>query len=223
MFRFVEGKLGGPQLTEQLATQIADSDYEAILRSWLLLDNHDTPRLKTLYPNQKQQRMLQVLQMTLPGSPLVYYGVELGMEGSFDPENRAPMRWDLNTQENQDLSWLKELISLRKNLPALRIGDFVPLTTHSAMAFMRLTDKIADSVLVVVNNKPEAVQETLMLRDPRIMNGDQFRDQLSGELYPSKSGVITLDIPAHSVLILMPDRWLERSKETGHSPYKHIQ
>ena len=222
MFRFVEGKLGGPQLTQQLSVQFADADYEAILRSWLLLDNHDTPRLRTLYPEQHQQRLLQIMQMTLPGAPLVYYGVELGMEGSFDPENRAPMRWDLDTDSNSELQWFKSLVELRASNPALKIGDFIPLTSASAMAFMRTTDRIADSVLVILNNQADAVLETLMLRDPRIMNGDQFRDLLTGQTYASKSGVITIEVPAMSALILKPDRWLERSKETGHSPYKHI-
>jgi glycosidase len=222
MFRFVENKLAGPVFTEQLATQFADADYEALLRSWLLIDNHDTPRLKTLYPEQKQQRLLQIMQMTLPGAPLVYYGVELGMVGGFDPENRAPMRWDLNTEQNEQLRWFKSLVDLRTKLPALKFGDFIPLSTAHAMAFMRTTDKVADSVVVVFNNQEVAVQETLMLRDPRIMNGDQFIDQLSGQVFPSKSGVMTIKIPAQSALILKPDRWLQRSKETGHSPYKHI-
>ena len=222
MFRFVENKLGGPQFTDQLATQIRDADYEAILRSWLLIDNHDTPRLKTLYPDIQQQRMLQILQMTLPGSPLLYYGVELGMEGGEDPENRAPMRWDLNTNNNPEMAWLKKLIKLREENRALKLGDFLPLTTQSALAFMRVTDRIEDTIAVVVNSSDKAIVETLMLRDPRIMNGDQFRDLLSDDVFPSRSGVMTLEIPAQTAMIIKPDRWLERSKETGHSPYKHI-
>jgi cyclomaltodextrinase len=47
--------------------------------------------------------MVQVLQFTLPGAPNIYYGAEVGMTGGGDPENRAPMRWDLMRDDNADL------------------------------------------------------------------------------------------------------------------------
>jgi cyclomaltodextrinase len=66
-----------------------------MLKSWIYLDNHDTPRLATTCPMRAQRRLAQVLQFTLPGSPNLYYGSEVGMTGGDDPEMRAPMRWDL--------------------------------------------------------------------------------------------------------------------------------
>ena len=62
------------------------------------------------------------MQFTLPGSPNLYYGTELGMDGANDPENRAPMRWDLNTPKNDTLKWVKTLIDLHHQEKALKVG-----------------------------------------------------------------------------------------------------
>jgi len=72
---------------------INDYGIEASLRSWLVLDNHDTPRLRRMLPDKSTRRLAQVLQFTLPGAPVIYYGTEIGMDGGGDPENRGPMRW----------------------------------------------------------------------------------------------------------------------------------
>jgi len=61
-----------------------------MLKSWIILDNHDTPRLKNLVKDGAKQRLAQALQFSIPGSPCLYYGVEVGMEGGDDPANRGP-------------------------------------------------------------------------------------------------------------------------------------
>ena len=63
----VEGKVSGAQVGRMIERMIADTGLEPILKSWIILDNHDLPRLKTALPEQWQQRMAQVLQFTLPG------------------------------------------------------------------------------------------------------------------------------------------------------------
>lgn len=59
---------------------------------------------------------------TLPGSPSIYYGTEIGLPGGHDPDCRRCMPWDrLDEPENrQRIQQLKELIRLRRTLPELR-------------------------------------------------------------------------------------------------------
>lgn len=79
---------------------------------FICLGNHDQPRIVSKYGHD-QAKALAVLQFTLPGVPVVYYGEELGMKdyhmpdaakrdnfddefsgmGGRDPE-RTPMRWN---------------------------------------------------------------------------------------------------------------------------------
>ena len=40
-----------------------------------------------------------VMQMTLPGVPLIYYGDEAGLIGGKDPENRKPYPWNKDNKE----------------------------------------------------------------------------------------------------------------------------
>ncbi len=64
------------------------------------VSNHDQTRPGTLlsFPRRDEQRLklLAGLLLTLPGTPFLYYGDEIGLPdgpGSADVEKRAPMRW----------------------------------------------------------------------------------------------------------------------------------
>ena len=222
LFAYVEGRVSGPQFATDMDDMIADCGLDPILRSWILLDNHDTPRFRTLYPDERDRAFLQSLQFTLPGSPLVYYGVEAGMEGGEDPGSRGPMQWQDATPANPEFARLAGLAALRKSSPALRVGDYVPLATRSAFAYLRVTDKSEDTVLVVANAGEAPVHESLLIRDPFLMNGDTYRDVRTGAAFNSQSGVLELDVPGKTVLILKPERWPGMKERTGHTPYKRI-
>ena len=60
--------------------------------------------------------------MTMTGTPLIYYGTELGMTGTNEPTNRACMPWD--RIENGDFARyredVKQLIALRRGHPACK-------------------------------------------------------------------------------------------------------
>jgi alpha-amylase len=62
------------------------------------LTNHDQPRLATqLAGDPARLRLAAALLLTLPGSPVLYQGEELGQEngpGQEDEEKRLPISWD---------------------------------------------------------------------------------------------------------------------------------
>ena len=91
-----------------------------------LLDSHDTERLMNRFHDlDKFYQQLAVL-FTLPGSPCIYYGTEIAMEGGFDPDCRRCMPWDqIGTEENQErIGQMKELIRLRKKEETFRSLHF---------------------------------------------------------------------------------------------------
>lgn len=57
-------------------------------RAFYCFSNHDESRLATRF-GEKQARMLSVLQLALPGTPVIYYGQELGMHDSPIPSDRV--------------------------------------------------------------------------------------------------------------------------------------
>ncbi len=218
VIEMLKGRISGGVVGRTLANTVSDAGIENVLRSWLLIDNHDTPRAKNLIPDPEQARVAMALLFSLPGSPVIYYGTELGMEGEGDPENRAPMRWDLVNENNPHLKWVRQLAKLRKYHPALRYGDFHALETEQLLAFVRMTHRLRETVLVVVNPTSKPVTETFGTRIGRMMSWGTLKDLLGGTKVLTKTGLITLEVPPLSVMLLAP----ETAPNEGYSPYDRI-
>ena len=165
----------------------------------------DAQRIASSLPAPAQRRLAQVLQFTLPGSPNIYYGSELGMTGGGDPEMRAPMRWDLARDDNATLAWTRRLIGLRKQHRALRVGNFRLLGADKLLAFERYTDRIRDAVLVLANPTRQAVTETVLIPDSKFMNMGKLLNLLdpSAPPVPITSALIMVtlaaDLPGYSL------------------------
>lgn len=82
-----------------------------------LLDSHDTERLMNRLKNLNVFYQQLAVLFTMPGSPCIYYGTEIAMEGGHDPDCRRCMPWDeMDSEENRKrLKEMKKLISLRKS------------------------------------------------------------------------------------------------------------
>jgi glycosidase len=70
--------------------------YPAGVLDGTFLTNHDTPRVATeLGSDPARLRSAAALLLTLPGSPFLYYGEEIGLAGGKpDPNIRTPMPWN---------------------------------------------------------------------------------------------------------------------------------
>ncbi len=124
-----------------------------------LAGSHDTNRVRfVLSHGQKPgggdlsadetdayQKLLALLQFTLPGAPTVYYGDEVGVEspgrlygGKYedDPYNRVPFPWDDTPGYYSARSGIREHYRLlgqaRAAHPALRVGSFDTLLADDA-------------------------------------------------------------------------------------------
>lgn len=87
-----------------------------------LLDSHDTERLMNRFHNLDIFYQQLAILFTMPGSPCIYYGTEIAMEGGFDPDCRRCMPWDeINSGENQTrIRDMQTLIQMRKQEDACR-------------------------------------------------------------------------------------------------------
>ena len=92
-----------------------------------LLDSHDTNRLldKAQHNIDVFYQQLAVL-FTMPGSPCIYYGTEVAMDGSFDPDCRRCMPWDeIDAGKRADeLTEMKNLIAMRHRLQSCKSRNF---------------------------------------------------------------------------------------------------
>ena len=87
-----------------------------------LLDSHDTERLMSRFHDLDLFYQQLAVLFTLPGSPCIYYGTEIAMEGGFDPDCRRCMPWDeINSDENvKRIGQMRQLINLRRTEAACR-------------------------------------------------------------------------------------------------------
>lgn len=87
-----------------------------------LLDSHDTERLMNRFHDLDLFYQQLAVLFTLPGSPCIYYGTEIAMEGGFDPDCRRCMPWEkIGTEENKErIAQIKTLIKIRRREEACR-------------------------------------------------------------------------------------------------------
>lgn len=97
---FFKHAISAQALVEHLTDQMMlyrDSTNQAMLNT---LDSHDTARIKTV-AGGNEDLALQAMSFifTQTGSPCIYYGDEMGMEGGNDPDCRKPMDWSQKGKE----------------------------------------------------------------------------------------------------------------------------
>ena len=108
---------------------------------------------------KQKLRLATALQMSLPGSPTIYYGDEVGVTGGDDPYNRMPYPWaDLGGQPDMALrDDFKALLKLRRDKTVLRRGELsAPLiSTSNSLVLTRHFDK---EYVVMAFNNSEKIQ-----------------------------------------------------------------
>ena len=187
------------------------------------LGNHDSPRVINRYGDgvhdEELARLNLALVLTLPGTPFLYYGEEIGMRDLFinDPtvlrdtmatwyfnhliqdlhisetqavriagamsrdKNRTPMQW-LNTenagfclpnihpwlpvnsnyrlginvseQENQSnslLTFYRKILNIRKQSPALKQGDYLPLNETDPDTLIYVRSSLPQKMIIILN------------------------------------------------------------------------
>ncbi len=88
-----------------------------------LFDSHDTDRIMNrVNGNIDALYQQMIILFTMAGSPCIYYGTEVGLEGGHDPDCRRCMPWEeiAEGKYNDRISFFSTLINLRKNTPAFK-------------------------------------------------------------------------------------------------------
>ncbi len=154
----------------------------------------DPPKVKHESSYKKLKLYLSYL-LTIPGTPVIDYGDEIGMTGAADPDNRRMMRFgnQLSNWEKETLVGVRKIISLRKNNPALRYGDFEPLDADTS-CFVYLRSDMNQRILVALNKSGS--EKTITIRLPSIYNLHEANDLLYGNTIKFNRDLFTFTIPA---------------------------
>jgi glycosidase len=161
-----------------------------------LLDSHDTARiLWSLTPGQNnredkefnaanlavgkaKEKIAALVQMTVPGTPSIYYGDEVGLTGASDPDDRRAFPWKLNpdgsyVQDPKDilyfaaagdhklLDWYRVLALIRKTNPVFSQGALTFLLTDDTNKTLAYAMRKNDSLGIVVINRNETAARSI--------------------------------------------------------------
>lgn len=142
------------QIDHNLSLYKPDTTYAQLN----LLDSHDTPRFLSCAGSDKNALKLAWLFLfSYPGAPCIYYGDEIGIDGHHDPYCRKSFPWDEDRWDKNLLGYVKEVIELRKDNPALRRGDFKRLwSADGTYAFSR---SLEGETFVIALNASESPQQ----------------------------------------------------------------
>jgi alpha-glucosidase len=135
------------------------------VHSFNLVGSHDVPRIRTLVGPDAVEAAAGLL-FTFPSMPMLTYGDEIGMEGTFGEDGRRPMPWDEKDWDAKTLEVYRGLIAARQRSVALRRGGLRWVHADGdAMVYLRET---LDEVALV--HVARAAHEPVVL-DPRHLAG----------------------------------------------------
>ena len=139
----------GPAIVATMRDFAASVAWKVAVRQWNLLASHDTPRFRTVTGDDAITRLGVALQLTYPGTPMIFAGDEIGLTGTDGEHSRTPFPWDRPGQWNTEtLAAYRDLLALRTKHRSLRRGGLRwVLITDDAIGFLRET---ADERLLVV-------------------------------------------------------------------------
>ncbi len=207
---------------ESMREDYADATYYTFQN---ILDSHDTKRLLwSLTPGgqnradkefnvanvalgKARQGIAAVVQMTVPGTPTIYYGDEVGVTGADDPDDRRTFPWtDLNKGNKADeesdgqkvkyygaggdhatLDLYRKLTNIRRDTPVLRNGKLTFLLTDDTNQTVAYALRKGNNLAVIVINRNEGATQTI-----NVPTADYVRDGLSlSDVLSGKGNVTT--------------------------------
>lgn len=175
--------------------------WRSLTHSWNILDSHDSARIRTVTGSAQRHLVALGMQLTLPGTPMLYAGSEFGLTGWNGENARTPMPWNRPADRDEDtLAAYQTLLRVRADEPALRHGGLRWLdVTSDTMVYLREFEQ--NSILVAARRAGgEAVTLPLGARAAGVF--------CATDLEPDDAGRVTLpgDGPSLRIWRLEPPR-----------------
>jgi neopullulanase len=215
----------GHPMTELAKVLGQDSLYPHPERLVPFVGNHDTVRFLTdAHESVPQLKLALGLLTTLRGTPQIYSGDEIGMQGGEDPDNRhdfpggfsgdahSAVRNTSRTPAEQDIfAWTSGLLALRAAHSALQIGIEQNLfADENLFAFVRAPEQAGCSanhssvrLLIVVNKAATKQNVRLPIAETALSGCTEFTPMAptSGISPTTRDGQLEMEEAADSMSI----------------------
>lgn len=192
--------------------RLSDEAGDKLLNCFIILSSHDYARCLDSIENVKKYFLALVLQFTLPGLPIIYYGEELGMKGredTLDPFNRDPMPWDKSKWNNEILNNYKKLIEIRKNQKEFSDGNFIDLSNwldNGVIAYLRASSSDCTKFSLVLLNTTDVKKDFKLFVPYNYFFSDMYlKDILSNQSTKVKVSTVQIELQPLQAAIFVPD------------------
>jgi glycosidase len=202
---FANQTMNVDQLDQALLGQLNEYDPQISQVMFNIMDSHDVPRFLTDCGGDTAKQKLAVLfQMTFPGTPVVYYGDEIGMQGAKDPDNRRCYEWNPANQNRDVQNFYKTVIALRNQNAALRTGTFRSFLRHNDFNLYAYVRELGASKIAVMLNNSNQVRDWNLDVSSVFPNGTTVTDPLARQTYTVANGTVALHLNPKQGVVLMP-------------------
>lgn len=204
------GSKPGTEMLKVLQDNLINTARPRALSSYNFIGQHDVVRMFDNVETQKNSiQALLLLQMTYLGSPVIYFGDEIGMtNGAYDDQVGQGFNWDESQWDYKILNLVKSLGKLRENYSCLQDGVICQGEVNDPelfLSFGRFDDNGA--VITLCNKQDVNQQQEIKVSRYNISDGDILTDYLTGKTYEVKNGKVTVDIiPGGTLLVTGEDR-----------------
>ncbi|OIQ70081.1 maltodextrin glucosidase [mine drainage metagenome] len=140
----------GEQFVSTVNAFVSRMPWQSRVHSWSILSSHDTARIRTVVGSPERQQAAMILLMTMPGTPMIFAGDEIGAQGRWGEDSRTTFPWEHSEEWDVEIfSQYQRLVSLRRTSKALAEGGLRWIYVNDdVLAFVR--ESPDDRILVVV-------------------------------------------------------------------------
>ncbi len=189
---------GNPLPTESLALQwrqyLTAIPYMIALQQFNQIGSHDISRpLRITEGDHDLVRAGTALLMGFPGTPCIYYGDEVGLDGGHDPDNRRCMPWDESLWDHELRDFHQQVIAIRRESDALKNGGFQLLYAAGDLIAFQRQSRAEQMIVVVYRGAGRSAAIELDMVQANVADGGRLTDLLTGRSYLVSDGRLGLE------------------------------
>ncbi len=140
-------------------------NYPSYTLDFRYIENHDMDRFIQQF-GLKRTKLAAALLLTISGTPLIYYGQEIGLT-----EKTPTMKWNKHTDSL--FEFYKKLIHLRRYGLSLRRGEMIKVPTNSEQSIYAYIRKTENESFFIVLNFGNNLENCQLLFPDGVIKEDQ--------------------------------------------------
>ncbi len=183
-------------VADSLMNLLGTHDTERILTvlSGAGTDSMSNPELSSFRLNEMQKRVAKqrlkvasIIQYTVYGTPSLYYGDEVGLEGGRDPFCRLPYPW--GDEDTELLDHYVKLGNIRKKHSAFDGGDFT-VNDYGDGKFVYTRSNSKERIMIIANSSDRPFSVDIGGKCIDLLNGKRFSGRV--EISPISARILKM-------------------------------